>query len=197
MVKQERAVRTRQALIQSAAEVFTREGYASASLAHISRRAGVSNGALHFHFETKQELARAVEGEAAHRVRAITEGAPGDGTRGGALQGLVDATRALMGRLAEDVVVRAGFELGGEPALGAVTDVRLRRYWQGWVEDMLLRAEREGRLAEGVTPDGVAPVIVAATVGFEVLGGKDLGWLSGQRIDAFWGLVLPQLTGKS
>ncbi|MGW6062037.1 ScbR family autoregulator-binding transcription factor [Streptomyces sp. NPDC055189] len=195
MAKQERAVRTRQSLIQSAAEVFAREGYAAASLAHISRRTGVSNGALHFHFESKRALARAVEEEAARRLRTITEYAPADGAPGGALQGLVDATHGLMSRLAEDVVVRAGFELGGEPALGATADVR--RYWQEWVEDMLERAEREGGLADGVTPERVAPAIVAATVGFEVLGGRDQGWLSGQRIDAFWELVLPQLTGEA
>jgi AcrR family transcriptional regulator len=194
MAKQERAVRTRESLIQCAAEVFAREGYVSASLGHISRRAGVSNGALHFHFEAKRELARAVEDEAARRLRAITEEIPACAGRGDALQGLVDATHGLMAGLADDVVVRAGFELGGEPALGATAGVR--RYWQGWVEDMLVRAESEGRLAEGVTPEGVAPAIVAATVGFEVLGGTDSGWLTRQRIDAFWQLVLPRLTGE-
>ncbi|MBM7170158.1 TetR family transcriptional regulator [Streptomyces sp. G44] len=195
MAKQERAVRTREALIRSAAEVFAREGYASASLAHISRRAGVSNGALHFHFEAKRELARAVEDEAARRLRVIIGDVPADGVRRDALQGLVDATHGLMAGLAEDVVVRAGFELGSEPALGAKAGVR--RYWQGWVEDMLVRAEREGCLADGVTPEGVAPAIVAATVGFEVLGGTDSGWLTGRRIDAFWELVLPRLTGEA
>ncbi|MFF1699300.1 ScbR family autoregulator-binding transcription factor [Streptomyces sp. NPDC058257] len=196
MAKQERAVRTRESLIRCAAEVFAREGYVSASLSHISRRAGVSNGALHFHFEAKRELARAVEDEAARRVRVITGDVPAaDGVRGDALQGLIDATHGLMAGLAEDVVVRAGFELGGEPALGAKAGVR--RYWQAWVEDMLVRAEREGRLAEGMTPEGVAPAIVAVTVGFEVLGGTDSGWLTGQRIDAFWELILPRLTGEA
>ena len=53
MVKQERALRTREALIESAAEVFDREGFSVASLTAISSRAGVSNGALHFHFASK------------------------------------------------------------------------------------------------------------------------------------------------
>ena len=61
MVKQERAARTRQALIQAAAEVFAEEGFVTASLSTISRRAGVSNGALHFHFANKGMLADAVE----------------------------------------------------------------------------------------------------------------------------------------
>ncbi|MEU5404225.1 ScbR family autoregulator-binding transcription factor [Streptomyces sp. NPDC005963] len=195
MAKQERAVRTRAALIQSAAEVFTTEGYVRASLARISRQARVSSGALHFHFETKRELARAVEDEAARRLRAIAEDLPAGGAWGGALQDLVAATHGLMSRLAGDVVVRAGFELGDEPALGAKAG--MRRCWQEWVEQLLARAQREGGLAEGMTPEKVAPAIITATVGFEVLGLGDDEWLSEQRIDAFWDLVLPQLTGEA
>ncbi|MGW1223275.1 TetR family transcriptional regulator, partial [Streptomyces californicus] len=48
MTKQERAARTRQALIRSAAAVFEQHGYAQARLAQISSGAGVSTGALHF-----------------------------------------------------------------------------------------------------------------------------------------------------
>ena len=72
MVKQERALRTRRALVRAAAEVFAGEGFAPASLTAISRRAGVSNGALHFHFPNKKALARAVEEEALETVRGIT-----------------------------------------------------------------------------------------------------------------------------
>ncbi|WP_159062215.1 TetR family transcriptional regulator, partial [Streptomyces caniscabiei] len=67
MAKQERAVRTRENLIRSAAEVFDREGYAVASITTISARAGVSNGALHFHFASKAALAEAVAEAAALR----------------------------------------------------------------------------------------------------------------------------------
>ncbi|MFC9648653.1 TetR family transcriptional regulator [Streptomyces sp. NPDC056937] len=116
MVKQDRAARTRQSLIRAGAEVYAREGFAPASLSVISRRAGVSNGALHFHFHfaSKRALARAVGDEAARTVRRIAADASGAG--GGALQALVDATHELMGRLADGIVVRAGFGLGGDLA---------------------------------------------------------------------------------
>ncbi len=69
MVKQERALRTRRALIHAGAQAFADEGFTAASLTAISRAAGVSNGALHFHFENKMALARAVEEEALAALR--------------------------------------------------------------------------------------------------------------------------------
>lgn len=82
MVKQERAARTRRTLIRAAAEVFAREGFAPASLTTISRQAGVSNGALHFHFTSKNALAQAVEEEAGEAMRLLIRDVP---DRGGAV----------------------------------------------------------------------------------------------------------------
>ncbi|MFD8821843.1 ScbR family autoregulator-binding transcription factor [Streptomyces sp. NPDC059605] len=192
MVKQDRAARTRQSLIRAAAEVFAREGFAPASLTAISRGAGVSNGALHFHFESKKSLARAVEEEAVQVVRDIIGKALDGG--GGGLRTLMGTTRELMGRLGDDIVLRAGFELGGDPARGEEESL-LRSEWQQWVESMLRRAEEEGELAEGVSPGDALPAIMAATVGFEVLGAEDKAWLSEETIDGFWELVLPGLAG--
>ncbi|MFJ2768462.1 TetR family transcriptional regulator [Streptomyces sp. NPDC087300] len=61
MVKQERAIRTRRALVVAAAAEFDRDGYDGTSLSRISRAAGISMGALTFHFQAKSELAEAVE----------------------------------------------------------------------------------------------------------------------------------------
>ncbi|WP_405435191.1 TetR/AcrR family transcriptional regulator [Streptomyces avidinii] len=72
MVKQERAARTREALVRAAAEVFAEEGFATASIAVISRRARLSAGGLHFHFASKNALARAVEERAERALRQIT-----------------------------------------------------------------------------------------------------------------------------
>ncbi|MER6119428.1 ScbR family autoregulator-binding transcription factor [Streptomyces sp. NPDC001743] len=192
MVKQDRAARTRQSLIRAAAEVFAQEGFAPASLAAISRRAGVSNGALHFHFENKKLLARAVVDEAAESVRRIIEEAVNGG--GSTLQVLVDTTHELMSRLAGDIVIQAGFELGGD--LAWREEPRLRQRWQRWIEDMLQRADAEGGLAEGVSPADASLAIVAVTVGLEVLGGEDKEWLSTETVTGFWDLVLPRLASS-
>ncbi|WP_458248254.1 ScbR family autoregulator-binding transcription factor [Streptomyces sp. MAI_2237] len=190
MVKQERAARTRQSLVRAAAEVFARDGFVLASLTSISKMAGVSNGALHFHFASKQALARAVEEEAAAVLRAI-----GASVRAGGpypLQRLIDATHALMQRLEQDVVVRAGFELGsGPPRRDGAAD--LRGQWQSWVEEVLKDAERDGILAPGVCAADASVTVVAATVGFEQLGAEDPAWTSAQTLVQFWDLLLPRL----
>ncbi|MGW3094868.1 ScbR family autoregulator-binding transcription factor [Streptomyces sp. NPDC001102] len=190
MVKQERAARTRRALVRAAAEVFARDGFVLASLTSISKMAGVSNGALHFHFASKQDLARAVEEEAAAVLRAIGASARAGGSR--PLQRLIDATHGLMERLERDVVVRAGFELGsGPPRRDGAVD--LRGQWQGWVEEVLQDAERDGILAPGVSAADASVTVVAATVGFEQLGAEDPAWTSARTLVQFWDLLLPRL----
>ncbi|EPH41247.1 putative A-factor receptor protein [Streptomyces aurantiacus JA 4570] len=193
MVQQERAARTRQSLMRAAAEAFAEDGFVPTTLSTISRRAGVSNGALHFHFENKHDLARAVEAAAADAVREITRAA--EQRQDSALQRLIDATHALMSSLDEDAVVRAGFELVGTAPRrgtdGAGTD--LRGEWQRWIDAVLHTAKDNGELAEGVSAAEASTAVVAATVGFEVLGVKDPKWVSQRTLSQYWELMLPRL----
>ena len=190
MVQQERAARTRESLMRAAAETFAEDGFVPATLSNISRRAGVSNGALHFHFENKHALARAVEAAAVETVRRITREA--DEGPGGALQRLVDGTYALMRRLEEDVVVRAGFELlGTAPRRGRAVD--LRAEWQRWIESVLRVAKEAGELAEEVSFSDASTAVMAATMGFEVMGAEDPTWVSRDTLRQYWTLMLPRL----
>ncbi|WP_432088423.1 MULTISPECIES: ScbR family autoregulator-binding transcription factor [unclassified Streptomyces] len=193
MVKQERAARTRETLIRSAAEVFDREGFSAASLSVISSRAGVSNGALHFHFENKAALADVVEAEALIRLRAVSDAGPPAGA--GRVQLLVDATQGLAAALRRDVVLRAGFSLNGEPVRTVRVD--LREHWRRWVEEAVKHAESEGELRPEVAAQDVVTAVVAATVGFEVLGVRDAEWLSTATVGRFWRLLLPTLVPKA
>lgn len=187
--KQQRALRTRNELVRSAAEVFDQQGFTTASLTAISRQAGVSNGALHFHFESKDSLAAAVESAAAERLAAIAERAHGGEVP--ALQALVDASHALVLLLRDDVIVRAGFRLDGERAREAGAD--LRGQWQRLVRELLVKAHEEGALTASVEPADAAAAVVAATVGMEVLGRHDQEWWASRSLTAFWRLLLPRL----
>ncbi|MEV6552231.1 ScbR family autoregulator-binding transcription factor [Streptomyces sp. NPDC051597] len=189
MSKQQRAERTRQTLILAAAEVFDRDGFAPSSLTAISTRAGVSNGALHFHFVSKNALAEAVGEHAMTSLRQIAP--PREAGHGRALQVLVDTTHALAFRLGDDVVLRAGFGLSSDATWKGPTD--LRQYWVDWVGEVLAGAAAEGALAEGVAVEDAKAVIAATTVGFEAMGRSQPRWSSRQMFGKFWRLLLPRL----
>ena len=192
MAKQERAVRTRERLIRSAAETFHREGFAVASLSVISTQAGVSSGALHFHFASKAALADAVESAALDRLRIIAGVAPREGAS--RLQCLVDVTHGLARGLRRDVVLRAGFGLGRDTA--RVTPGGLGEHWRCWVEEAVAEAEKARELRPGVAAEDAVTAVVAATAGFEALGSREEVWLMPRTISRFWELLLPALAAE-
>ncbi|MFF7357279.1 MULTISPECIES: ScbR family autoregulator-binding transcription factor [Streptomyces] len=192
MVKQERALRTRNALIAAAAEDFSRLGYSPSSLLSISRHAGVTSGALHFHFPTKVALASAVMAAASQRLHQIVERCEKRIPPGGALQLLVDAGHELVQQLREDAVLRAGFDLEGDP--GCPRGVgEVRRHWHQWVQATLQCAEEAGQLRPGVSVEQVASAVFVCTVGIQMLGRRDTQWVSRRTLSRFWYLVLPRI----
>jgi AcrR family transcriptional regulator len=189
VIKQERAVRTRRALIESAATVFGRRGYREATLNMISVGAGVSPGALHFHFENKAAVAAAVEAAGARLLRAAAREVYE--SRTSALQALADSSQALAGLLLSDVVARAGFQLGREPTYPS--SYALPREWHTYVQLLLTEAEEEDTLLPGLNRHSVTTTVVAATLGFEVLGRDDPQWLAPRTVAGFWRVVMPCL----
>ncbi|MFF1699299.1 ScbR family autoregulator-binding transcription factor [Streptomyces sp. NPDC058257] len=188
-MKQQRAVRTRGALIRSAAETFERCGYVQAKLAEISSSAGVSAGALHFHFANKAAVAAAVETAAAVALRGAVRAVQTPGMN--ALQRLTAASYAIAEELRRDVVARAGLHLSCRTPRRTGPD--LRQEWHACVRRLLAAAEAEGLLADHVRPEDVSVSITAATTGLEVLGGADPCWFTPGALARFWHFVLPCL----
>lgn len=60
---QQRAKATREAVLNAAAKVFALRGYTSATIAEILAESGVTKGAAYFHFDSKEDLARAIVNE--------------------------------------------------------------------------------------------------------------------------------------
>ena len=185
---QERAVRTREALVRAAGEVLAVEGFAGTSLGVIARRAGVSVGALHFHFPSKEALVRAVEAEAGVRVRRVAAACAGGDS---ALVEVVGAAFGVLRVVVDDPVVRAGFRLGADPSRKG--DGGLLVWWRGFVRERVVRAGEAGELVAHVSVEDAARVIVVATVGFEAVALAEAQWPSVERVAAFWSLVLPWL----
>ena len=68
-------------IVQAAIRVLARQGYARTSLMDIAREAGMSKGAVHYHFPTKEALIRVVLNTACDAVAHRTVAAWGTGDR--------------------------------------------------------------------------------------------------------------------
>ncbi|MFC9968777.1 TetR/AcrR family transcriptional regulator [Nocardia ignorata] len=162
--QQERARRTRAAIIKSAAVEFGKSGYAAASLNRILEGSRATKGAMYFHFDSKEDLARAVLDTAVERYRlcaerwlARTDLGPLD-----VLHGMVDEV-AL--RLEHDTIVQAEYRLviepdfhrdagnGGGRILGRATRV------------LAVRAIDDGQLRADADPDRFTRTLAAALAG--------------------------------
>lgn len=69
----ERRAETHEALLRAAVSVIARKGFEQASLQDIANAAGLSKGALHYHFRTKHQLVEPVVARCVERLRtAVT-----------------------------------------------------------------------------------------------------------------------------
>lgn len=210
MVKQERAARTREALVRAAAREFEHTGYEGTSLGRVARSAGISVGALTFHFASKAGLAQAVRTRGDAAVRACVAQA-GTATTP-PLDTVVALTLDLARLLERDEVVRAATRLWRELP---DEDGTWSALWLPTVAETLARADRGG-LGPAVNEDDVVLLAEYLLAGAESRlsgrlhgvpgGGEDAGAGAGEgesggsverHLSRLWALVLPGLSASS
>ncbi|WP_406864108.1 TetR/AcrR family transcriptional regulator [Streptomyces sp. HUAS MG47] len=175
-----RAEQTRKALISAAAGLIDLKGLRDTGLVEVSNAAGVSKGALYFHFSCKEGLASAVHEETHQRVRRLAErhlcGPDPD------LATLARFLTQLFAELREDTTLRAGLRLESEDrAADGEGPLPLR---QAWLRYLDRHFTFPGDLA------ALPHLLAAVTVGLEVLGRKDAHWWTEETVDGVWELLL-------
>jgi len=183
-----KAARTRSQLMHTAATAFAAHGYSGANLSVISADAGVSRGALHFHFPRKEVLADAVEAAAAERFVELTRGAGK-----GAAESLSWAVQAFAELYRQDVTFRAGILLSCDK--DRKSTVNLIGVWEEYVSTAVVAAEREYLISRTGAPGHVSSAIVALTVGLAFLWRENEQWLADSTVSGVWNL-LPPLVGR-
>lgn len=189
---QARSVHTRNRLVAAGAETFGRDGYAGATLGEIARSAGVTKGALYFHFASKGELADAVQEQAC----AVLRGHFGEQwlVHRDPVQQLIDLTHWLARTLHEDPLLRAGCRLAGEGGGASPDAADPRRVWTSEVGLLLARAREVGALHPWAVPDGPETLLSVAVFGLGTLAGTGLELPELlRRVTALWALLLPAL----
>ncbi|WP_033401842.1 ScbR family autoregulator-binding transcription factor [Actinopolyspora mortivallis] len=156
MVRQKRAERTRHSLLRAGAEVIAARGCEKASLSEILQRAGVTKGALYFHFPSKNALVRAVLEERA-AVAATDSGEP-------YTQDLIDFTHRAARAGERDPLLRAETRMAAESLSGKDCPVPYRE-WSATFQDMLRRSAKAGETLPGTDPAASADTLAAAYLG--------------------------------
>ncbi|GGQ66526.1 ScbR family autoregulator-binding transcription factor [Streptomyces asoensis] len=188
MAQQERAVRTRRAVLEAAATVFAEHGYTAATVADILKAAGVTKGALYFHFDSKEALARGVLEVQTNQPLPQQEIK---------LQELVDVAMSVAHRLRFDPVVRAGARLSADPA----GRQQYGSAWPAWVDliTQIVSAARErGETLGHVVPREIAELVVGAFNGVQLYAQLETGLKDVEyRISVLLQHLLPSIASPS
>ncbi|MGB8942191.1 MAG: ScbR family autoregulator-binding transcription factor [Streptomyces sp.] len=192
---QARSERTRRRLIQAGAEVFDRQGYAHATLGEIAATAGMTKGALYFHFASKDGLADAVQQESRTLLDEFTrrqgesDVAP--------VQTLIDMTHRLVRAPREEPLVSAGFRITNECVGRQPPVADLYQVWTAEALRLLQQADEAGELHPGARGDGARTLLSALLSGLGALAGTGLPCDElAHRVGALWDLILTVLVPK-
>jgi AcrR family transcriptional regulator len=154
--------RTRQRILDAAAEVLAEQGVEGASVTAIAARADLRPGSLYFHFPSRTALVEAAIREAVARASARVDEAVG-GASGDPVAALRRAVAAHVGALDElgaygALVLR---DDGGLPdALARERNRLLGEYARGWAA-IVAAAQEAGALPPG-SPPLVAELLIGA-----------------------------------
>ncbi|MFE4513673.1 ScbR family autoregulator-binding transcription factor [Kitasatospora sp. NPDC056783] len=182
---QQRAVRTRELILEAAAEVFDESGFAGGSIMRITERAATTQGAIYFHFKSKEGLARAVIMYQAAHLKGIPQKPAG-------LQQLVDLTFYLARELQRDVVFRAGVRLAVEQGEAGLSEYSIYQEWIECFRVELAAARAAGELLPEAEEGVFAAVLVAGFTGSQVMSQIASGRVDlPERIANLWRCLLP------
>uniref|UniRef100_UPI002F90CCE9 ScbR family autoregulator-binding transcription factor n=1 Tax=Streptomyces sp. NBC_01592 TaxID=2975889 RepID=UPI002F90CCE9 len=159
MAEQLRAIRTRQTILSAAAKIFEEHGYQAATISQILNEAGVTKGALYFHFHSKEDLAQGVLAEQDQRIIVPP--------RVSKVQEIVDVVMLQAHRLQTDPMVRAGVRLTMDQL---AQNLDRSGPFLRWVEvglDLLQQAQSQGELLPHISPSETADVIVGSFAGIQ------------------------------
>jgi len=163
---QERSQNTRRAIVRAAAELFSRDGYHVTTITQISKRAGVTTGALYFHFESKEAIAQFIVGEQHRLSTALASEILA--ANYSAVNTLTELSAALGARILEDPVVRAGMSLSTETLL--LNEI-YRQPWLDWIAivgELLSRGMQEGDVRDDIDVMTFAQLIGPAFSGVRI-----------------------------
>ena len=179
----QRAIVTRQQIIEAAARAFSREGYNATGVAEICKEAGVSKGAFYHHFESKHQIFMVLLEEWLARLDVrMKEIARQSSNVPDGLISMVDVLPGVFDDAGDQVRMYLEFwnQATRDPAIYKAMLNPYRTYAR-FFSVMLENGMKEGSLKK-IEPDGVSRVIISFALGVLLQGLLD-------RNGADWKLV--------
>jgi len=173
----EEAAATRDSILDAAEKLFVEQGVSRTTLQHIASAAGVTRGAIYWHFDDKGALFNAMMERATLPLEAelqvLDEAASGD-----PLSDLREYMLAVLRRTVEDPVARRVFEIATLKVefVDEMDAVRCRR--QHNLGQWMARAERQIKLAaeQGLIGKNVDPARIALAM-WTMIDGMIRNWM--------------------
>ena len=145
---------TRNKLLDAAQDVFYRKGVAGATLADVAVVAGVTRGAVYWHFENKVDLFNALMRRTTLPfAQALEVGGLASGAGGSALDALLDVFRLVLRSVSNDEATRRVFDIAihKTECVGELFAVRQGRMQEAQLftvqmEHMLSKAAKQQQL---------------------------------------------------
>ena len=129
----EEAEKTRLALLKAALSVFSQKGYAATTLEDVAKEAGMTRGAIYWHFGSKAELYSALLAEYSARGGEIVQAAVAEG--------------GSMVEILRRIFIRLLIAVESDPALRAVMEINLfKTEYSPELSDTLSMQVENGRI---------------------------------------------------
>ncbi|MEU9098632.1 ScbR family autoregulator-binding transcription factor [Streptomyces sp. NPDC048361] len=190
MAKQDRAIRTRRSILEAAAKVFEERGYQAATISEILNEAGVTKGALYFHFQSKEHLALGLLDEQDEGLAVPF--------RPCKVQEVVDVIVLFTHRLQTSQMVRASVHLTLDQQASGLDRTGPFLAWGEMMRSLLREAQQQGELLPHVVTDETADVLVGSYAGIQAMSHalssyQDLG----RRVTTLLRHILPSVVISS
>lgn len=165
--RQQRAVATRAAILDAAAREFDERGYVGSSMDGVADRAGLTKGALYFHFGSKADLAGAVIAQQHEVSRRYGEAAFARASS--PLEAMMWMSQGLATQMVSEVVVSAGIRLSTEAATTEVARQDPYTDWMAVASEVMRQGIAAGEVAATWDPELLGRVVIPAYTGVQTV----------------------------
>jgi TetR/AcrR family transcriptional repressor of nem operon len=187
-----RADGTRQQILRAASRAFSERPFSVVSLDDIVAGAGLSKGAMYFHFQSKHALAMTILLEHSTKVQALLTERINHQLSG--LESLIEASYFLAAQDVHSRSIRAGLHLLEQIGRADGVQEKIFTQWFPAITAMIRRGIADGDIIEGTDPGGLSRLLMSLYMGLRQTANLDAPQEFLTHFESAWTMILPGFT---